>query len=210
MPPPGVPPPAVPQRMAPEWRKGQSLMQGYFGVSYYDNVTVEGSGPGHVDGDKGDLDQLPVFGGGAQWKLGGERIDYGLECLFDFSWRSNATAFVVGGGGATVAVDVSMLIWEIYGGPFVSVFLGDNIRLYAAAGPVMQWAQYDQYGVATDHGSGFGTGLYARTGIEFVLPSRTMFGFGARWSDTRTDLSGNVGDLQMDGLQILLTVTRGF
>jgi hypothetical protein len=212
VPPPGQQQPVlvVPNRDL-VWRPGQALMQGYFGVSYFDKVSVDGNGPGHVDGDEGDLDQMPVFGGGGQWKLSGEKVDFGLEGMFDFSWRANAEAFVVGGGGAAIAVDVDLWIWELYGGPFISTFIGDKMRLYAAAGPVLQWASYDQTGgLSSDHGSGFGTGLYARTGIEFVLPSRTMVGLGARWSDTRTDLSGGAGDLEIDGLQIVLTVTRGF
>ena len=199
-----------PPTSRPVWMPGQPLLQGFLGVSYFENVSVEDSGSGEIDGDKGDLDQLPLIGGGGQWKLAGQRVDFGIEGMFSFGWRGNAEAFVVGGGGAAVAVDVDLMLFELYGGPFVSMFLGDKTRLYGAAGPVMQWADYDQSGGGTsESGSGFGSGLYARAGIEFMLPSRTLIGFGARWSDTTVDLDNGLGDLEIDGLQLMLTVSRG-
>jgi len=189
------------------WSSGQALMQGFLGVSGYSNVEVEDAS---IDGDKGDLDQLPVLGGGAQWKLGGERVDIGIEGLLAFSWRANAEAWAVGGGGAAVAIDVDMSVFELYGGPFLSFFLGDKWRAYGAAGPLMQWVDYDQSGSGLDEGgSGFGSGWYARAGLEFALPTRTMIGFGVRWSDTSVDLGGGLGDLEMDGLQALITFTQG-
>ncbi|HEX6885208.1 MAG TPA: hypothetical protein VF530_17675 [Planctomycetota bacterium] len=201
---------SIPSRTAPRWNVGQPLMQGFFGASEFERVEVDTDGPGEVDGDRGELDTLPVIGGGAQWKLGGERLDYGLEGLMSFSWRGDAEAFVVGGGGAAVAVDVDVLLFELFGGPFASVFLGEKARLYGAAGPVMQWADYSQSGNGLgDDGSGFGVGWYARTGVELALPSRTWLGFGVRWSDSTIDLGGNLGDLDIEGLQAVLTVSRG-
>jgi hypothetical protein len=192
-----------------DWQPRQPLLQGFLGASFSEDVTVD-NGPGHIDGDEGDLDQLPMIGGGAQWKLGGQGIDWGLEGMLSFAWRANAEAFVIGGGGAAVAVDVNLLIFELYGGPFLSTFLGDKVRLYAAAGPLMQFADYDQSGNGlSDDGSGFGTGLYARTGIEFALASQTLLGFGVRWSETSVDLGGNLGDLDIDGLQWMVTLSRG-
>ena len=67
---------------------------------------------------------LPVLGGGAQWKLAGERLDLGLEALLSFSSRSNLQAFSSSGGTTTVAFDVDLLLVELYGGPFVSKFIG--------------------------------------------------------------------------------------
>jgi len=195
------------KREAPRWHDGQALMHGFLGVTSYSTVEISGE----VNGDDGDLDELPVIGGGAQWKVGGRRIDWGLEGLLSFAGRANATAFVVGGGGAAVAVDVDLLLFELYGGPFVSLFLGEKVRLYGAAGPLLQWASYDQNDsvIADEDGSGFGSGYYARAGFEFALPSRALVGFGARWSDTSVDLGSSIGDLDIDGVQILFTMTTG-
>lgn len=184
-------------------------MQGFLGYTSFENISADGSGT-TVDGDEGDVDHLPLIGGGAQWKLGGKRIDFGLEGLLSFAGSANAAAFVSGGGGAVVAVDVDLLLFDLYGGVFASLFLGDKLRLYGAVGPLLEWAEWDQSGNGLDdNGSGFGVGTYARTGFEFALPSRTLVGFGVRWSDSTVDLGGALGDLDIEGLQMLFTVSRG-
>jgi hypothetical protein len=187
------------------WPEGAVLTQGFLGFSGYTRVEVENG----VDGDDGDLDQLPVIGGGAQWKFGGRRVDLGLEGMLSFSGRANVEAFAVGGGGAAVLVDVDILLFELFGGPFASVFLGEKLRLYGGAGPLMQWASYDQTGsgMAAD-GTGFGSGWYARGGFELALPSSTLVGFGVRWSDTSVDLGSDLGDMDIDGVQVLFTMSR--
>ena len=195
----------------PMWRPNQTLMQGFIGVSFYDEVSREGGSIADVDGDSGDLDQLPLIGGGAQVKLGGDKFDFGFEGFFSLEGRANAAAFVAGGGGAAVAVDVDLLLIDIYGGPFISKFLGKNMRVYGSAGPLIQFGDYDQELLgAHESGSGFGVGWYARTGVEFVMASRTMIGIGAMWLDSSIDLSGGLGDLDIQGSQVYLTLTRGF
>jgi hypothetical protein len=195
----------------PKWQTGEVLMQGFLGVSFFENVEVDGASGTDVDGDEGDLDQLPLLGGGGQWKLGGERVDMGAELMFSLSGRADAEAFVVGGSGAAIAIDVDLLIIEIFGGPFVSMDLGEKWRLYGAAGPVLQFADYDQSGNGlSDDGSGFGSGLYARAGLEFAVSPNTLIGFGARWSDTTVDLGGDLGDFEIDGLQAVFTVSKWY
>jgi opacity protein-like surface antigen len=209
--PPNMPPGAMPSsQMAPRWNVGQTMMQGYFGSTEFTKAEVDSGGGITIDGDKGDLDQLPVFGGGGQYKLGGERIDLGLETLFSFAWRANATAFAIGGGGAAVAVDTDLLLIELYGGPYASMFLGNNLRAYGGIGPLFQFANYSQdNNVFDDGGSGFGFGYYTRAGLEFRLPSHMWIGVGARWSDSQVDLSGNSGDLNLEGFQFLITFSQG-
>ncbi len=193
-----------------DWERGQALLQGFFGVTSFDRVSVDGGVAEPVDGDEGELDELPFIGGGGQWKLGGDRVDIGLEGLLSFAGRANAEAFVIGGGGAAIAIDVDLLIFEMYGGPFASVLLGENLRLYAAAGPLIQFADYEPADIdESESGSGFGTGYYARAGIEIVLPSRTLLGVGVRWSDSTVELNHGFGDLDMEGLQAMITVSRG-
>ena len=191
------------------WDVNSPWMQGHFGFSKYTTAEVN-DGSTIIDGDRGDLDQMPAIGGGGQWKLGGERIDYGLEGLFSISGRGGVTAFAIGGGGGAVVVDVDLLLLELYGGPFVNVFLGEKFRVYGSVGPLFQFAEYDQRGGGLNNdGSGFGVGTYARAGVEYLLPGATWLGIGARWSDTTVDL-GAVGDLDTEGFQGLITVTRSY
>jgi hypothetical protein len=214
----GSPPPqgtygvqGPPRRRADmDWQKGEALLQGFFGWTDYSKVSVDDGLGNHVDGDEGDVDSMPFIGGGGQYKLGGDRISFGIEGMFSFGGRANAAAVAVGGGGAVVAVDVDLLIFDLYGGPFVSIPLGDKMRVYGAVGPLLQWADYDQHGNNFHaDGSGFGTGWYARTGFEFDVGSHTYLGFGARWSDTSIDLSGTPHDLDLEGLEYMITVSRG-
>ena len=76
-----LPPPtqtsAPAQRRELQWPRGAALLQGFIGVSYFQEVTVHEDSV-VVDGDEGDVDQLPLIGGGGQWKLAGERIDFGI------------------------------------------------------------------------------------------------------------------------------------
>jgi hypothetical protein len=202
--------PRLPKR--PNWVPGQVVMQGFLGVTEYQTMERSGGSFPSVDGSGESSAEMPLLGGGAQWKLGGEKIDFGLEAMFSFGWRANATAFAVGSGGAAIAVDVDTFVFEIYGGPMANMFLGDKTRVYVSAGPLMQWANYSQYsnGFFDDSGSGFGTGWYARTGLEFAMADRTMLGFGVRWTDSSIDLDNGLGNLDLSGFQLMFTVTRGF
>jgi hypothetical protein len=196
-----------PQRgpSGPRWRKGQALQQGYIGVTTYDKIERDGGRFPNVDGDRGNLDEMFMIGGGGQWKLNGEGVDFGLEGFLQLQGRGNAEAFVIGGGGAAVAVDVDLFIFDFYGGPMISTFLGDSVRIYAGAGPTIGWAFYDQ---AIADGSGFGYGWYARTGLELVL-GRFMLGGAARWTDSHYDLGGGLGDVDVKGFQWMITFTTG-
>jgi hypothetical protein len=200
---------APPRPPAGTWRAGEVAMQGYFGASFL-SLNTEGGSVANVNDD--DV-TFPTIGGGAQWKIAGDQIDFGVEGLLAFSWRGNVSAFAVGGGGAAVAVDINLLMFDLYGGPFVSMFLGDKTRIYAATGPLMRWTIYDQDGgssLSSGNGDGFGFGYYARAGIEFALSRGTMIGLCARWTDVAVDLNSRLGDLDMSGFEALLTISQGF
>jgi hypothetical protein len=195
------------------WRKGDLAFQGFLGASLYETVERTGGGSPDVDGSGEEASELPVIGGGGLWKLGGGSVDFGLEGMFSFSGRVDALAFAGGGMGGAIAVEVDMFLVDVYGGPFVNLFLDEDSRVYVAAGPLMQWADFTQESETLgidDSGEGFGTGFYARTGIEFRLGEDSMIGFGCRWADSSVDLDGGLGTLDLDGFQFVLTVTRGF
>jgi hypothetical protein len=195
------------------WETGQLVLQGFLGANLFETMERSGGSSPDVDGSGETASQLPVIGGGGQYKLGGQTVDLGIEGMIAFSGRADATAFAVGGGGATVAVKVDMVLFELYGGPFANFFLDDTTRVYVSAGPLMEWADFTQKNDSAGihgNGTGFGTGLYARTGIEFMTPNRTMIGLGVRWADSRVDLDNDLGSLDLKGVQIVFTVTEGF
>ncbi len=194
----------------PVWPAGYTVMQGFFGASIFDTIETTGGTEPSVDGSGEGLSQLPAIGGGAQWKLAGEQVDFGFEGMISFNWRADATAFALGGGGAVVAVDVDLFLFDLYGGPFLSVFLGDRWRAYVAGGPMMQWAEWDQSDDTVDGDtSGFGTGFYARGGIELRVMPGVMVGAGVRWIDSTIDLGSDLGNLDLSGFEYVLTVSHG-
>jgi len=204
------PPPPQTSRH-PYWPVGHTVMQGFLGAYEWNKVERSGGDSPDVDGSDDDLSQLPAIGGGGQYKLLGNHLDFGFEAMISFGWRANATAFAAGGSGAVVAVDVDMFLIDLYGGPFLSMFLGDRVRVYGAAGPLMQWTEFDQDGPGEldTGGSGFGTGWYARTGLEIVIRPGLMVGGGVRWTDSSIDLNNGLGDLDLEGFQWAFTVSTG-
>jgi hypothetical protein len=201
---------ALAEERRPRWEIGQVLLQGFIGVGYPDSVTLQGGGD-PVEIDDSQLDNLPVIGGGGQLKLAGEAFDFGLEAMMSFAFRSDLQAFAVGGGGAVVALDVDVLVLDFFGGPFLSKLIGDRVRVYAGAGPIvhyLEYAQEDDTGALDEDTTGFGAGFYSRGGIEFLLPSGTLVGFGVRYSEADVDLGAGFDDFELRGVQALITVTR--
>lgn len=190
--------------------QGQQLLQGYLGAMMFDTLERVDA-PGSSEPQDLDLDQMPLIGGGGMWAMNEGRITVGPEAGIDFGFRSSGGAFVSTGGGAAVAVDIDLLLVNLYAGLFANTFLGQKWRVYVGAGPLLQFADYEQAGESVaDDGSGFGVGYYVRTGLEYMLPNRWMVGVGGRWIDSEIDLSGELGDLEVQGTQLFLSVTNGF
>lgn len=185
-------------------------MQGVIGVNYLAEFQVNPSGAPPIQLEEDEYEILPLLAGGAQWKLAGEQLTFGLEALVAFSGRANLEAFASSGGAAVAVFDVDLLLIELYGGPFLSRFLGEGLRIYGGAGPLLQWLSYDQDdGTEQVSEDGSGGGVYARGGLEFLLPSRKLVGFGVRWSDSSLDFSQDFGDVELEGLQLFVSYSYG-
>jgi opacity protein-like surface antigen len=189
---------------------GQTFAQGMLGVSYLSESNFDDSATNPAVIQDSDIQQVPMIGGAFQHALWGDRVDAGLEVGGTFGFQSGGAFVATGGGGLVVAVDVDMFLFDLFAGPFVSVPLGNKTRIYGGAGPVMQFAEWDQRGDGIDQsGSGFGTGLYARTGLEFEVTPAILIGIGARWSDTQVSLGSGLGNLDLAGTQAMVTFTAG-
>jgi hypothetical protein len=124
--------------------------------------------------------------------------------------RGSVAAFDSGSGGTAVLVDLDLLICDIYGGPFASLWIADKWRVYGAAGPLVQFVGYDQDSgdeLLDDGGSGFGTGWYARTGIEYFTAWGTSVGIGVRYLESNVELDDFIGELDAIGFEYAITVT---
>jgi hypothetical protein len=189
-------------------------VQGLFGVSDFtvSDIKLDPS-RGEIVDDNGMT--LPMLGGVFQHPLSGDRVHLGLEAGFTFGWQGDVVGFATGGGGAVVAVENDVFLTDLFLGPYLDLPVGPKGRAYVAAGPLLQWANVDlDWNTAIGHqhasDNGFGYGYYARTGLEFMARPGLWLGFGARWVDASVDLSGELRDLDLEGMQYYLTVTENF
>jgi opacity protein-like surface antigen len=189
---------------------GQTIAQGMIGANLLTAADRSG-GTDPPSGSQGDdFEQVPLLGGAFQYAMWGDRIDAGLEVGGTLGFQAGSGFVAAGGGGLIIAVDIDMLLFDLFGGPFVSVPLGAKARLYGGAGPLMQFADWDQHGDGVDEsGSGFGTGLYARTGLEIELTPSMLVGIGVRWFDSTVSLGSGLGNLDLEGTQVMITFTAG-
>jgi len=191
--------------------RGGTLLQGFFGAFLLDQVERADDDLSADEVEPADLDTMPVIGGGAQIPLGGnERAQIGVDVGLAIAWRGDTAAFAVGGSGLTVVVDTSVSLWELYGGAYADTLRG-KWRLYGGIGPSLVFANYrlnsdDETAFSSQDGSGFGVGGWVRAGIERVVSESMLVGIGARWLTADIDLSGGLGDLEVEGTQVFITV----
>ena len=151
-----------------------------------------------------------------QHPLRGDRVLLGLEGGFTVGWEGDTGVVAVGNGSALLVSDNDVLLLDVFVGPYLETFVGQRLRLYAGAGPVLQFARADLEYVDQDDelvslgDSGFGAGLYARAGLEVGLQNGSRAGFGVRWIDSRADVGGGIDEVEFEAVQYAITVTTGF
>ncbi len=170
-----------------------------------------------------DLSLLPQLGAAWGTLPKGDRFQYGLETSFLLGFQFNDINFIsAGGNGLYVSISTSMWMFDLAGGIYASLFLDKNrnVRLYAAGGPLMVYADYssdreetpddsDESEIFETHESAFGLGLYARAGFEFRLYEKGMLGLGARGSWSSIDLSDVGGSTDLTGIAAFISFTAG-
>jgi hypothetical protein len=204
------------------WDKNYTV-QALFGAVNYDSLKFDI--PDSADSQEVDLSWIPQIGGAWGTLPKGDRLQVGLECSFLFGFRTDDVEYLsAGGSGLRVRISTTMWMVDFAGGPYVSLFLDPQrrVRLYAAGGPLMIFADYqtdpdddddDLYDSDFDNDddkSAFGIGVYARGGIEFRIFERGMLGLGARGNWASLDFSDVGGDTDASGIAAFVTFTAGF
>lgn len=199
------------RRNRPYWGSRTARYQGTIGLAeLLDLQQSAGTFFGDAPGDE-DL-FVPTIGGGFQWKYSGEAVEWGFEGLLSVGGRGSINA-VAADSDTLVEVDVDLVLFDAFGGPFVNVWPTEDLRLYVGAGPLAQYADFRQESEFAEfeaEGSGFGLGWYARVGVELLVSGGTSVGIAARYAESDVDLDGGLGDLELEGIQYLLTVTTGW
>ena len=207
-------PPTYAPTYAPPPPRNPSYVQGLLGVTELHVKSLDiGFGPGQWESS--DDATMPLIGGAVQRMLGGsDNFHYGLEGGFMFGWMGNVESVVIGSGAVVVAADNDVFMSEFSGGLAAELMIGDKMRLYGGAGGLLDWAIVDvtfndpSFGFISASGNGWGLGVYTRLGFDVLLQSGMRLGFCWRWFDTDLDMGGGIDDLQLDGMQYMLTFTK--
>jgi hypothetical protein len=186
-------------------------LQGMLGVGFYD-LELEPEGVS----TEVDVDNPFLMGFSVQQLVTPQnrKLDFGLEGGATVGIHTQEVSGVAGGSGAVIVIDSEVVLSDLFGGGFVSLDIGRQARLYAGAGPLLQygWANFDQDDTSgtTDNDSSdsaAGVGYYARTGFEFRIHDGTM-GVTVRWVDADLDFD-DLDDADLGGLQLFWSYTRG-
>ncbi len=198
-----------------EWDKDYTV-QSLLGAARFKNLEfdVEESGQTKTT----DFSTIPMLGGAWGTLPRGDRFQYGLEASFLLGFRARELEYLVISSGLHAKVSISLWVFDLTGGPYVNLFLDKNkkVRLYAAGGPLLMYADYDadkELSDDTDESttkSAFGAGLYARAGIEFRVHGRGTLGLGIRNTYADIDFSGVGGTADLQGFAGFVTYTAGF
>ncbi len=192
-------------------------VQALIGVARWSgqSTTLDSTG-GTVSSSASDA---PVIGIAGQMPLAGELNAFGFEAGATLSWWSQRTSWYASGGQATVNLDVSMRMTDIFAGLYVSTEAFKKIRIYGGAGPafVMGWNDDSPSYVTGPDGeiipmstSSYDSslGYYGRAGLEFQMNDGAYFGVGFRALDASLDYGGALGKMDVTGYQGLITYTQ--
>lgn len=194
-------------------------IQALLGAVQFENLKLDIEDS--VDSKEIDHSILPQLGGAWGTLPKGDRFQYGLECSLLIGFRFDDLNYLyLGGGGAYASISTSMWMFDLAGGPYANLFLGKNkrVRIYAAAGPLMTYADFDSDTEYPDETmedeslaeTAFGIGVYARTGFEFRIYEKGMLGLGARSTWSNVDFSDVGGKSELSGFAAFVSFTAGF
>jgi hypothetical protein len=198
-------------------------VQALLGAVKYDDLDIDVDESN--DRKSADLSVIPQLGGAWGTLPKGDRIQIGLETTFLFGFRSKDVDYIVISSGLRARISTDLWIIDFAGGPYINIFLdeGKKFRLYAGAGPLLMYADYDadddreielpddiNEDTNDDNESAFGFGVYARTGFEFRVHERGTLGMGIRANYVELDLSDVGGTSDMTGFAGFVTYTAGF
>ena len=150
-------------------------------------------------------------------------LKWGLNSGGSIGWKNSDTRIsgtIGGDSGANIRfeLDNSLFLGELHLGGFLRGYIGPNVSLYAAAGPMIMYGQHrvenedivspageNDINIDDDKASSFAFGFYGRTGIDFQYSPGHSVGLGVRYMAAEMDFDETVGSLDLRGPQFVLT-----
>ncbi len=189
-------------------------IQGMFGLAELDDISIDPAAG--LQPDELDSGTVPFVGAAWQVPLRGDGVRVGYEAGAFLGGRTDTQRKDLSGGGQIIVLDQELLLFDVFAGLSVIAHPSESVRLYFGVGPTFQYADVDtdladamNQPVRVD-GSGFGLGIYARAGIDVRAGKELDVGLGVRWLDATIDVGRELGDLEYETVQVLLTFTTGF
>lgn len=161
----------------------------------------------------GDIEKLRSLAFTLQTPLNHGVFQYGWEGAGSIAYERNVTVFLYVNGGATGTISVDSDLWtgDFSAGGFVSLEPTSWLRFYASAGPQIFWGlvdskddevsidSYPQTGArgssivinTSSSDSDLGVGIYARAGVDLILPNGFILGGSIKQTNTELNFSGH-------------------
>ncbi|MEP4149134.1 MAG: outer membrane beta-barrel protein [Halioglobus sp.] len=202
------------------------LVQAFFGSLMLDDQSGDWE---DIDGEDIDVSfpsALPSGGVEAEYTYYvTDLFKWGLNSGGSIGWKNSDTRIsgTIGGDGANIRfeLDNSLFLGELHLGGFVRGYIGPNVSLYAAAGPMIMYGQHrveneevvspagdDEIIIDDDKASSFAFGVYGRTGIDYQYNEGQHVGFSVRYMAAEMDFDDTVGDLDIRGPQFVITYSQ--
>ena len=202
------------------------FFQGLVGAASFDEDKLRVADPTLDDSDglsSDNLSTLPCLGIAAQYAYNRKPNHVGLDASLLYSWHSDSTSFVAGNGRARVDIDSDLWLLDLAIGVYAQTVLGEQWRLYGAAGPMMLYGEYSDDTSEEDvtvtptvktessgSDSAFGVGGYAKVGLEYQVSPGALVGVAVRGIATNLEFDNAVKDGGLTGVQGFVTFTRAY
>ncbi|MEP5569069.1 MAG: outer membrane beta-barrel protein [Halioglobus sp.] len=202
------------------------LVQAFFGSLMLDDQSGDWEDINGEDIDISFPSSLPSGGIEAEYTYYvSDLFKWGINSGGSIGWKNSDTRIsgTIGGDGANIRfeLDNSLFLGELHLGGFVRGYIGPNVSLYAAAGPMIMYGQHrvededvvspsgeGEITIDDDKASSFALGLYGRTGIDYQYSTGQHVGFSVRYMAAEMDFDDTVGDLDISGPQFVLTYSQ--
>lgn len=161
-------------------------------------------------------------------------LEYGINVGGGFSWKGDGNTFRGTAGGsdganAIFTIDNSFFLAELHFGGYLRGHLGKFADLYIGGGPALIFASHDLEDEDVEEDDGFGSvsgpvtlddgtvilskdssddlifGYYGRAGIEIDVGNNSQMGLGVRYLGGELDFDDTVGEVDLEGIQLLFT-----
>jgi Outer membrane protein beta-barrel domain len=214
------------QVQAADQEKFPPLVQAFFGSLMLDDQSGDWE---DIDGEDIDVSfpsSLPSGGIEAEYTYYvTDLLKLGINSGGSIGWKNSDTRIsgTIGGDGANVRFefDNSLFLGELHLGGYLRGYIGPNVSLYAAAGPMIMYGQHrveseevisptDDYDIIVDDdkASSFALGVYGRTGIDYQYKPDQHLGLSIRYMNAEMDFDDTVGKLDIRGPQFVLTYSQ--